>query len=90
MPCNKYILLSAAALTLSACATTQPSMKAGQPHFGDAKKHNVAAQAIAPTAEQKETPFIPATAARRRLARDKYEKGEVTEPVPMTVNEDKK
>ena len=86
MPCNKLII-PLAALALPACATTQPSMKAGTAGFGEAQAANIAAQAIAPSEAQKADTYIPANRARRALARKAYEDGEVKEPVsPVTTN----
>lgn len=88
MPCNKKLLLAGlAALTLTACASTkaQPSMKAGQTHFGKAVAANLNAQKVAPTEEQKANTYIPANRARRNAARQAYEAGEVPEPVPLTT-----
>lgn len=57
---------------LSACAVTYPPL-------GDAMTHNINAQAIAPSPEQKANTFIPADITRQKLARDAYKKGEVEE-----------
>ncbi|WP_409432907.1 hypothetical protein ACJ3XI_11960 [Litorimonas sp. RW-G-Af-16] len=77
---SKLILISAAAFTLSACATSQPAMQAGSTHFGDAVRHNMSAQAVAPTDKQKADTFIPPNSKRRRLAIDTYEAGETEDP----------
>ncbi|GEM_PF-978073 len=73
--------LSLMALTaLSACATSVPTAQDHSPTFGAAVAHNTAAQAIAPSPEQKADTYIPANRARRTLAKKRYEADEVKEP----------
>jgi len=81
----KLIITSISLLALSACATTQPAVKSGSSEFGVAVRHNIAAQAVAPTAEQKANTFIPADATKRAKARENYRKGETPEPQPITT-----
>ena len=80
MRSNKLIILLLGA-TLTGCASTQPALKAHSDGFGDTIAHNIAAQRIAPTAEDKANTFIPPNRARQKAAREAYEKGEVPEPV---------
>lgn len=68
----KSLLLTIPLLALSACAVTHPPL-------GDAMTHNTNIQAIDPTPEQKNNTYIPADAARQKLARDAYRKGDVKE-----------
>lgn len=81
----KLIISSLSLMTLSACATTQPAMQSGSSGFGDAVRHNIAAQAIAPTSEQKANTFIPADPTKRAKARENYRKGVTPEPKPITT-----
>lgn len=82
MHSNKRLLtLASAALCvgLSACAST-PALDAKSDHFGQAIAHNIAAQRVAPTAEQKANTFIPPNRARQKAAREAYEAGDTPEP----------
>lgn len=81
----KLILATLSLITLSACATTQPALQSGSSEFGNAVRHNIAAQAITPTPEQKANTFIPADATKRAKARENYRKGETPEPQPITT-----
>ena len=81
----KLIAASLSVLALSACATTQPALQGQNSQFGDAIRHNIAAHAIAPTAEQKADTYIPADPVRRAKARENYRKGETPEPQPITT-----
>ncbi|WP_427453555.1 hypothetical protein [Litorimonas sp. WD9-15] len=71
---------------LSACAST-PAMETKTEHFGQAVAHNIAAQRVAPTAEQKANTFIPPNRARQKAAREAYEKGETPDPVQLGTTE---
>ncbi len=82
----KHLITLGAILSLSACATTTPAAKAHAPTFGQAVKHNMAAQAVAPTPEQKANTFIPADPAKRAKARENYRTGETPDPVPIRTN----
>ena len=83
---NKFtVFLIGVALT--GCASSQPALEAHSTGFGDAIAHNIAAQRIAPTAEDKANTFIPPNRARQKAAREAYEKGEVKEPVPVGTTE---
>jgi len=82
----KHLITLGAAISLSACATTTPATTAHAPTFGKAVKHNMAAQAVAPTPEQKANTFIPADPAKRAKARENYRTGETPVPVPIRTN----
>jgi len=82
----KHIFILGTALTLSACATTTPAQQNHSAEFGQAVKHNMAAQAVAPTPEQKANTFIPADPAKRAKARENYRTGETPEPQPIRTN----
>lgn len=83
-------LLTVASLTfcagLSACAST-PAVNAKTADFGQAIAHNIAAQRVAPTAEQKADTFIPPNRARQKAAREAYEKGETPDPENLGTTE---
>jgi len=81
----KQVLASLSLIALSACATTQPALQSNSPEFGKAVRQNIAAQAVAPTAEQKANTFIPADPTKRAKARENYRKGETPEPRPLTT-----
>ena len=72
-------------MVLSACATTKPALQSSSSEFGSAVRHNIAAQAIEPTAEQKANTFIPADATKRAKARENYRNGETPEPQPIAT-----
>lgn len=73
---------------LSACASS-PALDARTEHFGNAVAHNIEAQRVAPTPEQKANTFIPPNRARQKLAREAYEKGETPNPIQVgTTNDD--
>lgn len=79
----KLILTTLSLIALSACATTKPTLKSGSSEFGNAVRQNIAAQAIAPTPEQKANTFIPADATKRAKARENYRNGTTAEPQPV-------
>jgi len=81
----KKISLGLCALSLSACATTEPALHIQSSAFGQAVRHNIAVHAIAPTAEQKTDTYIPADSTRRAKARENYRKGETPEPRRITT-----
>jgi len=66
---TRLAVLSAAGLSLAACATSQsvPGHTA----------HNRAVHEVKPTAEQKNNTYIPADAGRQTIAREKYRNNEV-------------
>ena len=66
---------------LPACATTPE-----RPHSQSAVKRNIAAQAIAPSKEQKTNVNIPADPTLRSAARERYKSGTVKKPVPVSTN----
>lgn len=74
-------------LVLTGCASAQPALESQSAHFGDAVAKNIAAQRIAPTAEDKANTFIPPNQARQKAAIDAYESGDVKEPVPVGTTE---
>lgn len=82
----KHLITLSAIVTLSACATTTPATQAHAPTFSQAVKHNMAAQTVAPTPEQKANTFIPADRVKQNTARENYRKGETPEPVPLHTN----
>jgi len=81
----RLIIGTLSLVVLSACATTKPALKSGSSEFGNAVRHNMAAQAIAPTPEQKANTFIPADATKRAKARENYRNGETPDPQPTTT-----
>ena len=81
----KVFIPTLSLIALSACATTQPALQSGSSEFGNAVRHNIAAHAVAPTAEQKADTFIPADALKRAKARENYRKGETPEPIPLVT-----
>ena len=74
-------------LLLTGCASTKPALEAHSTDFGNAVAHNIAAQRIAPTAEDKADTFIPPNRARQKAAREAYESGTVKEPVSVGTTE---
>lgn len=90
MRLNRHLsALAAAALCagLSACAST-PALDSRTDHFGSAVAHNIEAQRVAPTPEQKANTFIPPNRARQKLAREAYEKGETPDPIQVGTTND--
>ena len=85
----KFTISAFSLLALSACATTQPALQSGSSEFGDAVRHNIAAHAVTPTAEQKADTFIPADPTKRAKARENYRNGVTPEPTPL-ITTDKK
>lgn len=79
---NKFGLITLS-LALTGCASAKPALDAHSTGFGDAVAHNIAAQRIAPTAEEKANTFIPPNPARQKTAREAYENGTVKEPTPV-------
>jgi type IV pilus biogenesis protein CpaD/CtpE len=76
----KYLSVGAA-LLVSGCATSTPALQSQfGSDFGTAVKSNIAAQAVAPTAEQKANTFIPADPVRAGAARKNYRENTVPEP----------
>ena len=86
MRLNKLGLLLIGSV-LTGCATTKPALENHSADFGDAVAHNIAAQRIAPTAEDKANTFIPPNRARQKAAREAYEDGTVPEPVGVGTTE---
>lgn len=79
----KLTLISAAIYMLTACATTKPALATHSVAFGNAVHQNTVAQHVAPTPEQKSDTYIPASNARRALARKNYDENKVMDPVPL-------
>jgi hypothetical protein len=79
----KIFSLSVFAVSLTACASSAPVLSANS---GPAVKANIAAQAIAPDAEQKANRHIPQNSALRAAARKRYETGAVKEPKTQRTN----
>ena len=73
---TRLAVLSAAGLSLAACATSQ-SVPGHSEGFGQATAHNRAVHEVKPTAEQKNNTYIPADAGRQTIAREKYRNNEV-------------
>lgn len=86
MPYNK-LLMAFAALSLSACASTQPATQSAagniQGTFGLAVAQNMDAQKVAPSDAQKENTYIPANRKRQQAAREAYEAGEVKDLIGL-------
>jgi hypothetical protein len=78
----------ALASVLGGCATSKPALH-GQldPTLGSAVKANIAAHAVAPTAEQKANTFIPADPTRTQQARQNYRDNKVPEPQRVNSSE---
>jgi hypothetical protein len=83
---NKFGII-ALALALTGCASAKPALEAHSAGFGEAVANNIAAQRIAPTAEDKANTFIPPNRARQKAAREAYENGTVIEPVSVETTE---
>ena len=80
------LVTAGAAAVLGACASTADAHTAGlDAGFGEAVRHNIAAQAVAPTEQQKANRYIPPNTQRQRLAVETYEAGEV-ELEPIVVD----
>ncbi len=79
----KSVILILSAASLSACATLETT----DPMHGQAVRHNIAVQAVAPTPEQKENTYIRPDAQRMSAARERYRKDEVEEPVDFTTTD---
>ncbi|MEP3655776.1 MAG: hypothetical protein ABJO36_12850 [Litorimonas sp.] len=83
---NKFGII-ALGLALTGCASAKPALESHSSGFGDAVAKNIAAQRIAPTAEDKANTFIPPNHARQKAAREAYENGTVKEPVSVETTE---
>lgn len=84
----KIVTLLCGTALLGACSTARPALHGSHDGFGQAVKANIAAQAIAPSAEQKANTYIPANAARTAAARRNYREGTVPEPEPISTTQD--
>lgn len=84
MRTKKILLLGAAMSLLSGCQTT---MDETSEVFGQAVRHNIAAQTIEPTPEQKQNTYIRPDSQRMALARERYRKDEVEEPEDLTTTD---
>jgi len=71
---------------LTGCMSTKPALENHSSGLGDAIAHNITAQRIAPTAEDKANTFIPPNRARQKAAREAYENGTVPVPVNVSTN----
>lgn len=78
MKTHQKLLVTAAVLSLGACATNDMSMTS-EP-FGQAVRHNIAMQTVEPTAEQKQNTYIRPDADRMALARERYKNDKVEKP----------
>lgn len=83
---NKFGLV-VLGLALTGCASAKPALDVHSAGFGESVAHNIAAQRIAPTAEDKANTFIPPNRTRQKAAREAYENGTVKEPVPVGTTE---
>ena len=70
---------------LGACTT---SMDLTSDSFGDAVRHNIAAQHVKPTDAQKQNTFIRADAQRSALAQQRYKTDKVEKPVDLRTTSD--
>ncbi len=76
----KISLSATLLIALAACQTSQPALQGGlDTNFGDAIRHNTAAQAVLPTPAQKANTYIPADPARAAMARKKYQENTIEE-----------
>jgi len=87
MQWNKSLILCSG-LLVAGCASTTPALDSHSPNFGDAVAQNIAAQRVAPTAEDKANTFIPPNRARQKAAREAYENGSVIAPEPVGTTDD--
>lgn len=87
MPWNRFGIFLVG-LAVTGCASSQAALDASSPQFGEAIAQNIAAQRVAPTAEEKANTFIPPNRARQKAARDAYESGTVTEPNFVSTTEE--
>jgi hypothetical protein len=74
-------------LALTGCASATPALDGPSSGFGVAVAQNIAAQRIAPTAEDKANTFIPPNRARQKAAREAYENGTVKEPIAVQTTD---
>ena len=75
----KFIFVLSSGL-LMACQTTMDMPTDG---FGAAVKHNIAAQAVEPTPEQKQNTYIQPDSQRMAVARERYKKDQVERPTDL-------
>lgn len=80
---TRLITFGLTSLTLIGCASGTPALEAHSESFGLATAQNIAAQRVAPSAEDKANTFIPPNRARQKAAREAYESG--TTPKPTSV-----
>lgn len=72
-----------ALITLGACTSLdQPSDP-----FGTSVRHNIAAQTVHPTDEQKQNTYIRPNQERMNLARDRYKADEVEKPKSLETTD---
>lgn len=71
-------------VSLTACQTTMD-----QPNevFGAAVRHNIAAQTVEPTPEQKQNTYIRPDSTRMALAKERYRKDEVEKPEDLRTTD---
>ena len=74
-------------LALTSCASSTSAIDGHSSGFGVAVAQNIAAQRIAPTAEDKANTFIPPNRARQKAAREAYENGTVKEPIAVQTTD---
>lgn len=73
--------------SVSAFAACQ-TMETPTPEFGSAVRHNIAAQTVEPTPEQKQNTYIRPNSQRTAAARERYRKDQVEEPAELTTTGD--
>lgn len=82
-----FTCLAVGACLLAGCATTTSTH--GITHsaaFGDAVRHNIAAQTVAPTDAQKNNTVIPVDPDKRALALKNYKENTVPEPSAVATS----
>jgi len=83
---NKFIL-AVSVIALSGCASSMPALDAHSEHFGEAVAQNIAAQRVAPSAEEKANTYIPPNAKRQKAAREAYENGSLAQPQSVSTTD---
>jgi len=80
----KKLCLILGTVIAAGCQTTVSEPSA---NFGAAVKHNITAQAIEPTPEQKQNTYIRPDSNRTAIARERYRKDEVEKPKELQTTE---
>lgn len=79
----KLLLISGAALSLTACAETHLRIS---PDFGEAVHQNVMAQTADPDAHYDGAPTAGSSGQRAASAQDRYNKGQVIQPAATSTS----